>query len=75
MNKLLKIKNAIKYSELVYPVNNEGGAPIVHPNGADNRQEQGQAGRKQAQHLVGEAHGLSCGQRRIPQLKDAVAGS
>jgi len=47
----------------------------VHPNGADNRQEQGQAGRKQAQHLVGEAHGLSCGQRRIPQLKDAVAGS
>ncbi len=43
--KILKI-NAIKYSELVYPVHHKGGAPVVHPNGTDDRQEKGEAGRK-----------------------------
>ena len=43
--KILKI-NAIKYSELVYPVHHKGGAPVVHPNGTDDRQEKGEAGRE-----------------------------
>ncbi len=71
--KILKI-NAIKYSELVYPVHHKGGAPVVHPNGTDDRQEKGEAGREQAQYLVTEAHGLSCGQGRIPDLQDSLAG-
>ncbi len=72
------IKNAkiktIKYCELVYPVHNKRGAPIMHPDGTDDGQEEGEARRHQAQHLVCEAHSLSCGQRSIPQLEDAVTG-
>ncbi len=47
-NRYIKIAiiNTIKYCELVYPVHNKRGAPIVHPNGTDDRQKQGEAGRK-----------------------------
>ncbi len=70
-----RFNNNTKYYKLVYPVNNKGGAPIMHPDGADNCQEQGEARREEAQHLITETHSLSCGQRRIPQLENAVAGS
>ena len=43
--KKLKV-NAIKYSELVYPVHHKGGPPVVYPNGTDDRQEKGEASRK-----------------------------
>ncbi len=70
---MLKI-NAIKYSELVYPVHHKGGASIVHPDGPHDGQDQGQAGRKKAQHLIGKAHSLGRGQGRIPNLQDPLAG-
>ena len=73
MYKVSKI-NAIKYSELVYPVHHKGGAPVVHPDGPHDGQDQGQAGRKEAQHLIGEAHGLGRGQSRVPHLQDSLAG-
>ncbi len=75
-DKSLYIKKSFNKNnyELVYPVNNKGGAPIMHPDGADNCQEQGEARREEAQYLVWEAHGLGRGQSRIPQLEDAVAG-
>jgi hypothetical protein len=40
------ITSIIKHSELVYPVHHKGGAPVVHPNGTDDRQEKGEAGRE-----------------------------
>ena len=77
INRYIKIAkiNTIKYCELVYPVHNKRGAPVVDPDCTDDGQEEGEACWHQAQHLVCEAHSLSCGQRRIPQLKDAVADS
>ncbi len=42
----------LKYSELVSPVHNKGGAPIMHPEGPHDGQDQGQAGREEAQHLI-----------------------
>ncbi len=47
----------------------------MHPEGPDDSQHQGQAGRKQAENFIREAHGLGRGQSRIPHLQDAVAGS
>ena len=73
MYKMLKI-NAIKYSELVYPVHHKGGAPIMHPNCPHEGQDQGQARREKAQHLVAEAHSLGCGQRRVSHFQDSLAG-
>ncbi len=58
--------NAVKYSELGYPVHHKGGASIAHPEGPHDGQKKGEARRKKAQHLVTEAHGLSRGQSRIP---------
>ena len=72
--KILSLK-LLKYSELVYPVHNKGGAPIVDPEGTDEGQDQGQAGWDEAQHLVGEAHSLGCSQRRVPDLQDPLASS
>ena len=46
----------------------------MYPDGTDDCQEQGEARWEEAKHLVTEAHGLSRGQSRIPQLEDAVAG-
>ena len=71
--KILKI-NAIKYSELVYPVHHKGGAPVMHPDGPHDGQDQGQARREKAQHLLAEAHSLGCGQRRVSHLQDSLAG-
>ncbi len=73
MYKMLKI-NAIKYNELVYPVHHKGGAPIMHPNCPHEGQDQGQARREKAQHLVAEAHSLGCGQRRVSHFQNSLAG-
>jgi len=77
INRYIKIAkiNTIKYCELVYPVHNKRGAPVMHPNGTDDRQDQGQTGRNEAQNLVRKAHGLSRGQSRVTHLQNAVAGS
>ena len=56
------------------PVNNERSPSIVNPEGTDEGQDQGHAGRDEAQHLEGKAHGLSRGQRRVPDLQDPLAG-
>jgi len=72
--KILSLK-LLKYSELVYPVHNKGGAPIVDPEGTDEGQNQCEPGREEAQNLVGEAHGLGRGQGRVSDLQNAVAGS
>jgi hypothetical protein len=60
--------------ELVYPVDNERGAPVIDPEGPDDGQDQSEAGREEAQHLIRQAHGLSRGQRRVPDLQDPLAG-
>ena len=75
-NRYIKIAkiNTIKYCELVYPVHNKRGAPIMHPNGTDDRQEKGEAGGEKAQHLIRKAHGLCRGQSRIPDLQNSLAG-
>ena len=47
----------------------------MHPEGPHDGQDQGQAGRDEAQDLVRKAHGLSRGQSRVTHLQNAVAGS
>ncbi len=63
-----------KYSELVNPVNNKGGASVTNPEGPHDGQEQREAGWEQAEDLVREAHGLGRGQSRVPHLQNAIAG-
>ncbi len=70
----MKNKKLLKYSELVYPVHNKGSASVVDPKGPHDRQKQGEAGREEAQNLIGQAHGLSRGQCRVPDLQDPLAG-
>ena len=70
---MLKI-NAIKYSELVYPVHHKGSASVMYPDGPHDGQDQSHNRREEAQHLIGEAHSLGRGHGRIPNLENAVAG-
>ena len=71
--KILKIK-IIKHSELVYPVHHKGSASVMYPDGPHDGQDQSHNRREEAQHLIGEAHGLGRGQSRVPHLQDALAG-
>jgi len=59
---------------VVYPVVYKGGPLIVDPEGPHNGQNEGEASWEEAQHLVGEAHGLGRAKRRVPQLQHAIAG-
>ncbi len=45
INRYIKIAkiNTIKYCELVYPVHNKRGAPVVDPDCTDDGQEEGEA--------------------------------
>jgi hypothetical protein len=73
--KIWKNYKLLEYNELVYPVNNKRSPSIMDPEGADEGQDQSQSGRKEAQYLVREAHGLGRGQGRVSDLQNAVAGS
>ncbi len=46
----------------------------MHPEGPDDSQHQGQAGRKQAEDFIRKAHGLGRGQSRVPDLQNPLAG-
>ncbi len=46
----------------------------MYPDGPHDGQDQSQSSGKEAEDLVGEAHGLSCGQGRVPHLQNTVAG-
>ena len=72
-DEIKKIKT-IKHSELVYPVHHKGGASVMYPDGPHDGQDQSHTRREEAQHLIGEAHGLGRGQSRVPHLQDALAG-
>ncbi len=46
----------------------------MHPESPNEGQDQGEAGTKQAQDLVREAHSFCRGQSRITHLQDPLAG-